>query len=89
MAALFSRLRPCRVHNGKGGQETVPGRAGHRLLLASAPPAPHRGENIARPVPFEAPSVLENPRHNIIHRDCVTSRRERRLFPLRTQSGLC
>ena len=58
-------------------------------VLVYAPPAPHRGVDNARPVPFEAPSVPGNPRHNIIRRDCVTSRRERRLFPLRTQSGLC
>ena len=77
------------MHQDMSGQETVPGGAGHSLLLVYAPPAPHRGENIARPVPFEAPSVPKNPRHNIIRRDCVTSRRERRLFPLRTQSGLC
>ena len=28
----------------------MPGGAGHRLLLVYAPPAPHRGENIARAV---------------------------------------
>ena len=33
------------------------GQAGHRLLLVNAPPAPHRGEDNARPVPFELPSV--------------------------------
>ena len=77
------------MHQEMSGHETVPGGAGYRLLLVNAPPAPHRGEDNARSVPFEPKSVHENPRHNIIRRDCVTSRRERRLFPLRTQSGLC
>jgi len=55
----------------------VTGQAGHRLLLVNAPPAPHRGEDNARPVPFELPSVPENPRHNIIPSELCNSRRHR------------